>query len=212
MATSKFQKRFLLFTIGQLLLILGTFTIASNFKVLPSWLSLFVVFTLFGLILMYIAFITFYKINRNFLRAFIAFIIYLIITVFADACAKSKEDFYLIWSRGLEISANFVLCASYVYFFFGTHDFFHETNQTIGKKKTYACAISVIVMFVIQQIMSFIASLSVTKQNLVFYSICRFGSWGLSIIIDIFIFIALLTAYIIMKKKNKEESNNEETK
>lgn len=212
MNSNKFQKRFLLFTIGQFLLVLGTFTIASNFKVLPSWLSLFIVFSLIGLILIYVSYITIYKINRNFLRAFIAYIIYLIITIFYDACAKSKDDFYLIWSRGLEISANFVLCTSYVYFFLGTHDFFHETNQAIGKKRTYACAITIVVMFAIQQIMSFIASLSVTKQNLVFYSICRFGSWGLSFVIDIFIFVALLTAYIIMKKKNKEELNNEETK
>ena len=209
MDINKFQKRFLLFIIAHFLLTLGSLNILANFKVLPSWFSLFFFFSFIGNIIAFVAYITIYKANRNFLRAFIAFIIFLILSIFFDACSKSKDDFYLTWSRGLEISASFVLCASYVYFFFGIHDYFHSTDEAEGKKKTWAAAIVTIALFAIQQIMAFISSLSITKQHVVFYSVCRFGSWGLSIATYVFILVGLITAFILIKKRPKEELTNE---
>lgn len=206
----KFRIRFCLFTIGQLFLVLGTFTIGARFKVVPSWLSLFFIFSAIGFVLIYIAFITLYKVNRNYLRSFIAFIIYLIITIFADACSQSKSDFYLIWSRGLGVSADFLLCIMYVYLFLGTRDYFHERNYIEGRNNSKLGAIILIILFAIERTMAFIASLNATKLNYILYSICRFGSWGFQFIINIFIFVVLLIAYIHLRKQSKEELTNEE--
>ena len=207
----KFNKHFLIFTIGQAFLLLGDFTVGSSFKVLPSWLSLFSIFIVVGYILFYIAFITFYKVNRNYLRSFVAFIVFLLVTIFADACSQSKSDFYLAWSRGLSTSAKFLLCVMYVYFFFGTRDYFHDLGHTKGKKACVIGAIVLTVLFIAERALTFVASLSAIKVHYIPFSICRFGSWGLIFAIDIYLFVIFLVAYIRLKKKPKEELKDEET-
>lgn len=209
----KFQKSFLLFTIGQFCMVLGAVTIGSNFKVLPSWLIFFGIFTFIGIILMLIAFKTFYKVNRNYFRALIALVAYILLVIFTDACSKSKDDMYLTLSRGLEISSAFVSCIFYVYSFLGTRDYFNETNIAKGKKRAMTGAIILVVLFVTQQVLAFLSSFDFAKQSVVAFSIFRFGSWGLQLFTYVFIFAVLLGAYIIyMKKKKGEVTSDEERK
>ena len=201
----KFLRRFLLFIIGQLLLIIGSLSMGSQFKVVPQWLSLFAIFSFVGFILMFIAYLYLYKVNKNYLRSFIAFIIFVLLVILVDGFSHSKSDFYLVWSRGLEVSEQLMMCVVYTYFLLGTRDYLIDKGLKEHKGKTMVQIIVFISLFVIREIMEFISTLKVTKVHYVLYSICRYGSWGMQFVIDVFVFVVLLLFYINMRKAPKEE-------
>lgn len=207
----KFEKRFLIIVFAQLFLLIGTLTIGANFKALPSWFALFIIGTIIGLVLFTIGMTYFYKVNRNYLRALIALVILILLTLFIDITSRSRDDFYLAWSRGITISADFITCVLYVYFLLGTSDYFKDTHSIKGTKKSKIGAIVLVILFIVERLLSFIASLNVAKQNLVLFSICRFGAWGLQFAIYTYVFVILLLVYIYMKKKDKEVIIDEKT-
>ena len=211
MENKKFEKRFLLFVIGQFFILIGTLNIGANFKVLPSWFDNFLFAIIIGIVLFHFSLVRLYKINRNFLRSYIALIVYTILVLLVDVCSRSKDDFYLAWSRGLETSVDFIACVLYVYFFLGTSDYFKDDSLDKGKKQSKTTAIVLIVLFIIERTLAFIASLNITKQNLVLFSICRFGSWGMQFVIHIYVFVILLTIFVFVKKRKKEALTDEET-
>ena len=210
MENSKFKKAFILFIIGQFFLLVGTLNIGANFKVLPSWFALFILASFIGFVLFYLACIKLYKINKNYLRTLISLVIYTVICILADACARSKDDFYLTWSNGLTVSASFILCVFYVCFFLGTSDYFKGENAKQGNKKSKIAAIMLVILFVTERVLAFISSFNAVKLNLVFYSVCRFGSWGLQFVINAYIFAILIVIFVHMNKKDGGVKNNEE--
>lgn len=209
MEIGKFKKAFRLFIIGQFFLLIGTINIGADFKVLPYWLSYFIVASLFGFVLILIATIKLYKVNKNYLRTLIALSIYLVISILADTCAHSKDDFYLIWSSHLAISADFILCILYVCFLLGTSDYLKEDNINQGNRKSKIGALVLVIIFIIERLLAFAASLNPVRLNVVAYSICKFGAWGLEFVIDAYVFVILVAIYYLIKKKEKEAITDE---
>lgn len=206
--TKKFDKAFLLFAIGQLFMVIGLLDYASSIKVLADWLFLFSILEIVGVVLMIISSTMLYEYNKKYFYFFITSIICLFINLLSAFGDESTEDFTIAVAKGLGISGDILLCASYVYFFLGTKEYFiDEKLDKNASRSKLSCLVIVILMIAIN-VMNFMKTVSFVQTNLIAMSIFKYGSVALKFGMYAYIFVILL----IMKsdKKRKEINNNEQ--
>ena len=207
----KFQFTFVLFFIGQALLLLGFFSFGAQFKFLPSWLSLFAFFIFFGYIALFISLIRVYKVNQNFMYAAITMVITFVLSIMGDIASKSTEDFYIYLSKGFNWSGSITLCIFYVYFFLGCYDYFASRNLSEAQKHSKTGFIVFPILFVAQSLLQAGPDFAFIKFNLIANRICVYGSWIMYFVISCFVVALLLNIVIYMHKLNKKEGEKNET-
>ena len=206
----KFRTGFILFMVSQIMVTLSTLSMGSEFKALPSWLGLFIVFEFFALITFFFAMLKLYKFNKNFTYAFITYGIYFTMTVFADVSSQSTNDFYLAWSRAMDLICRILLCVFYIYSFLGFHHYFTEIGLEKGAKKMRVGYLSFAGMFLIERVFTFLSSLKAIKLNLVAYTIFKYGAWALNFAIEIYILVMLILVFVMYEKYRKEGGKKNE--
>ena len=206
----KFRTGFILFMVSQIMVTLSTLSMGSEFKALPSWLGLFIVFEFFALITFFFAMLKLYKFNKNFTYAFITYGIYFTMTVFADVSSQSTNDFYLAWSRAMDLICRILLCVFYIYSFLGFHHYFTEIGLEKGAKKMRVGYLSFAGMFLIERVFTFLSSLKAIKLNLVAYTIFKYGAWALNFAIEIYILVMLILVFVMYEKHRKEGGKKNE--
>lgn len=199
----KFRTGFILFMVSQIIVTLSTLSMGSEFKALPSWLGLFIVFEFFALITFFFAMLKLYKFNKNFTYAFITYGIYFTMTVFADVSSQSTNDFYLAWSRAMDLICRILLCLFYIYSFLGFHHYFKEIGLEKGAKKMRVGYLSFAGMFLIERVFTFLSSLKAIKLNLVAYTIFKYGAWALNFAIEIYVLVMLILVFVMYEKYRK---------
>ena len=205
----KFQKGFLLFFIGHIFLTIGAFYIGVQFKVIPSWVGLFVIFFSIAYILMGIGIFYIYRFNKNLTLAFITIGIQLVIGLLANVASTSMDDSYLFWSKGLEWSSQILLCIFYVYFFLGCHDYFASLGIERAKKHSRTGFIVFPILYTIQLALTLGKDFKVVKYNLIANRMFLYGSWLFNFVIYFFVLSLLILIVVYMHKLRKEDINNE---
>jgi len=206
----KFRTGFILFMISQIMVTLSTLSMGSEFKALPSWLGLFIVFEFFAFITFFFAMLKLYKFNKNFTYAFITYGIYFTMTVFADVSSTSTSDFYLAWSRAMDLICRILLCVFYIYSFLGFYHYFKEIGLEKGAKKMRVGYLSFAGMFLIERVFTFLSTLQAIKLNLVAYTIFKYGAWALNFAIEIYILVTLILVFVMYEKYRKEGGKKNE--
>lgn len=200
----KFRTGFILFMVGQILEVLSIVSMGSEFKALPSWLALFSLFTIFAFVIFFFAMLKLYKFNINFAYAFITFGIYYVMVIFSDVTAQSTNDFYLAWSRSMDLICRILLCIFYIYSFLGFHHYFKEIGLEKGAKRMRVGYLSFAGMFLIERVFTFLSTLKAIKLNLVAYTIFKYGAWALNFAIEIYILVMLILVFVMYEKYRKE--------
>jgi hypothetical protein len=206
----KFRTGFILFMVSQIMVTLSTLSMGSEFKALPSWLGLFIVFEFFAFITFFFAMLKLYKFNKNFTYAFITYGIYFTMTVFADVSSTSTSDFYLAWSRSMDLICRILLCIFYIYSFIGFHHYFKEIGLEKGAKRMRIGYLSFAGMFLIERVFTFLSTLKAIKLNLVAYTIFKYGAWALNFAIEIYILVMLILVFVMYEKYRKEGGKKNE--
>lgn len=206
----KYHHAFLLFTIAQLFMTLGLLDFATSIKALSDWLIIFTFLQLVGFILIIVSSIKLYGFNKNYFYFFVTSIICLFVTMLSTVGMESTEDFTIAWARGLEVSANILMCAINAYFFLGSKEYFlgHQLYKNVKRSKIGF--IFVIVITVIINLTVFIGSFNAIRTNFVAAAVFKYSALLMKLIMYSFIFIILIVMMIDMKKEKGVETSHEE--
>lgn len=141
------KKSFILFMIGEVLLIVGMLSSGANYKFFPRWIENFVFFAFVGYILIIIALCYIRKIHVSFNRSLIAVAIMLVASFVGEICKTSSDSFNILLGRGLTWSADLLSCVGHIYFLQGCIYIFKEFKDEKMAKYGVRVAIAYFAIF-----------------------------------------------------------------
>lgn len=196
----KLQKGFILFTIGQFLVLIGSFSYLGTLKVIPQWVENLSLFSLVGVILFIFALSKIYFFNKHFLHSYITSFIVLVIAVLQTVAADSKTEAFVAWSRGLLVSSDILLCITYVYFFMGVYLFFVEEKILSGVRNAKITYTFIITAFILKNIFSFVKSFNEIKVQPIAYMVFNYGTILIQLVFDVVLLVSLITIMVYVQK------------
>lgn len=206
-----FKKCFIVFLVGQILLIISTLSHSTIINGVPRWFSIFELLMYITYILYLFAVFPMRKYNQSFNRAFISLLALYIVDVFYEVCRTSESQFYVSASRGLNWSIDLVKCIFYLFFFHGCALFFDKYNLHAGKKKTIILLTIFLVLFALSEIFDYLSGTALLRRNRFFNRFFLYGSWGFSFLVYTFIFVMTnILAHFLNKKFRKRKENADE--
>ena len=204
-----YQRSFLIFTIAQFFMMVGLLDYGTSIKALSDWLMLFTILQLVGFILMVVASIKLYNVNRNYFHFFLTTVICFFVAILSNVGSESTEDFTIAWARGLTISADILLCLIYAYFFLGTKDYSHEHEISRNVKRSKIGFIAVIAFTIVINLTVFIGSFNGIRTNYVAATIFKYSALAMKFSMYTFMFVILVLMMNEMKKRRKKETLDE---
>lgn len=211
--TKRFQSSFVLILISQFLFLFASLSVASKFKFPGSdWLGLLILFNYIAYIVMGIGLFRIRNINQNLKYALYTFIILIVVNIFQDVCAKSNDDFYIVWSKALSWSGRFLLGVLYVYLFLGFRDFFFARDLARPSRNSKRSGIAFLSLFVVERLAVFLMFFDGIKSNMIANRVCTYLSWVMVIVIYIYVIVALFIILVNMKRKYERKENGTEAK
>ena len=209
-----FQKAFAIFIVGQIFLIISTFSYLSNINGVPYFITHFSYFLAISNILDIIALLLIKDLNKNFLYAYFSSLIFLIVTIVYHISMSSNTSFYVAIGRGLDWSRDFIQCIIYVYFFKGCASLFEKYNLKTGQKLAKATTYILIGLFITMEVLDYLVSVRTIQKNYVLHRIFLYSSWGFTFLIYSLAFVIVIRSGVYIKKKFKKilENNDEQGK
>ena len=203
-----FKHAFVLFSVGQILMLISQISTATSINGVPQILVLFALLVPPAYFISFIALAMARKINADFMRSLIAFSAFLIIEAFILVCNNSQASYDHYLAKGLSWAGNFMECVYYLYFFHGTSLVFKEHGMVKEAKKTKVSLIIFTVLFIITCIFEYLSTAKYVRMNRFTNRFFLYGFWILLFLFYLTVFIALIFAWRSMNKIRKKGANN----
>lgn len=206
-----FKKSFILFLVGQILLIISTLSRATVINGVPRWLSIFELFLYIAYIIYFFALFYIRNLNISFKRSFISLLALFVVFMFYEVSRTSESQFYVSSSRGLGWSIDIVKCIFYLYFFHGCSVLFDKYGFHAGKKKTIIFLSAFMLLFIAGETFNYLSSVSGILKNRFFNRFFLYGSWGLVFLtyVSVFVMTIIIAHYLNKKFKERKEREHE---
>ena len=212
MELKKFQTSFLLFFIGQLLIVLSNLSYGSFINGIPQLIVLFGIFKYIGFIFYFFALFFARKFNKSYFYSFVAFGIYIILLYVTNICGNSTSPLDKYIGRGLNWSSSIFECIFYVHFFYGAKLFLDQNGYESGTKTVRILLITLVIIFVTMVVFKYLATTRMVRSNRFANRFFLYGSWAMIFVFNLFIFILMIMAFIHVRrfKKVQEGGQNEQ--
>lgn len=207
----KTKASFIIYMAGQIFMILGIFSIGSQYKFFPRWIENFAFFSMLAYILIIIGLTRIRKLHISFSRSLITMGILITCSFVSHICSTSSDYTYLTFGKSLEWSCDLLFCISTIYFFIGCLHIFRELKNEKMIKQVKRVSISYFAMFVIFILFKLGSTMPFILNNIVANRIFIYGRL-LSELIN-YLFVAICVVFIAIKVnliRKEEELKNEE--
>ena len=209
----KFQTSFLLFFIGQILIVLSNLQYGSFINGIPQLIVVFGVFKYVGFIFYFLALFFARKFNKSYFYSFIAFGLYLAVMYVASVASYSTNPSDKYVARGLNWSVSIFECIFYVYFFNGAKLFLDKHGYTKGTDKVKILLIALVIIFAVMVAFKYLSTNRLVRSNRFANRFFLYGSWAMIFLFNLYIFILMILAFIRVRKfKKSQEGGNHEQK
>ena len=198
-----FQIAFLIFMIGQIVLIISTLNFATSINGVPRFFRYFKYLKYLTYLSYFGALFIIRPLNQSFRYCFYSIIIFAVTHFIQLLCETSTNQFYVALGKGLDWSVDILLCIFYLLFFHGCFLFFDAHNLKTGKKNAYFVLITFLVLFISSKVFAYLAGTRTIMKLAFFNRFFLYGSWGFEFLIYTFTSIMVFRAmrYIHIKVK-----------
>ena len=212
-----FRAGFVNFFLGEIFLIVSTLSRATIINGIPRVFSFFSFFTFVAYVMFTVASFIVRNLNINFRKSLYAMAIFDVVAFVYNVCISSTNSMYNAIGRGLYWSQSFILCAFYVYFFFGMTFFFRKYNFNKGEKRSTLAVALFVIFFIGETIFEYLSTTKLVLTNKFANRFFLYGSWGFEFLLytSIFVITIMAMSYInkhIPKEKKGKKKDEEVSK
>lgn len=195
-----FQKFYIVMIVAQILLLLTTLSYARSINGFPKFVSYFTYCIYPAMILFCIGSFLLRKINQNFLYAFYAILIVVLLYFIRDVCNSSTTEIYAVLGKALSWSINIIFCLFYVYFFRGTVIIFSENGFKKAAKRFTIMTLVFIILFVLGRIFYYLSTNRTVIRGQVFVRFFLYGSWIFESLYYVYLGVTFILLTIFLYK------------
>ena len=204
-----FKKAFTSFMVGQILLMISLFGNATIINGVPQWLAILFLFELvaYGFYLNFLIKVRLF--NDSFRKAYLSFLVYLVISLLTLFGSKSTDRTIVMVVRGLDYSIIIIRCVFYLYFFHGCYLFFNKHGFKTGTKRARVALIVFLSLYVTWVVIEQLSGMRLLLTNYFFSRFFMLGKWVMLLAVYAFILAVVLSASRYMKIKLKERGTKD---
>ena len=205
----RYLKFFILFFIGQIILVISTISNATTINGVPRFFRFFTYLVFLTGALFIIALNKLRTVNKDYYRSLLTISIYLATILFIGILKDTKTPLYAAIGRGLKWTTDFLLVLFYYLYYKATNEVFNRIGNQKGARVSRYAMIGTLVIFGVDMLFAILSKTDLVMVNRFMNRFFLYGDWGLIALSYIFHFVATL---MIFKKFQKAFVKKEDQK